>query len=145
MTDHFRFLETQGLSGAEVRTAIYFSAAYQSVMRTSLRDPTNRSPKQIVVPDRALAEYLHDLFPGSRIEKFEVGLREEVRQKAGRPRKHKANKDRVADWRRRKAEEKKVEVLNDLATLSAQNADGLESCPPGGARHCNDISKMPYY
>jgi hypothetical protein len=38
-TDHFRFLEFQGLSGSDVRQAVYFSTAYQSVMRTSLRDP----------------------------------------------------------------------------------------------------------
>ncbi len=43
-TDHFRFLETQGLTGSEVRRAVYHSAAYQSVMRTSLRDPESSGP-----------------------------------------------------------------------------------------------------
>ena len=36
-SDHFKFLETRGLTGGDVRRAIYFQAAYQSVMRTSIR------------------------------------------------------------------------------------------------------------
>src|SRR5271165_2602741 len=44
-TDHFRFLDTQGLSGHDVRSAIYFQTAYQSIMRTSIRDPNNHQPK----------------------------------------------------------------------------------------------------
>ncbi len=38
-TDHFRFLESRGLRGAEVRAFTYYAAAYQSVMRSSIRNP----------------------------------------------------------------------------------------------------------
>jgi hypothetical protein len=69
--DHFRFLESQGISGPEVRRAIYHQALYQSVMRTSIRDPKNIELKTIIVPDFSAAEYLNSLFPGSRIEKLE--------------------------------------------------------------------------
>jgi hypothetical protein len=44
-TDHFRFLQSRGLSGGEVRGFTYFAEAYQAIMRTSLRDPGNRQPK----------------------------------------------------------------------------------------------------
>jgi hypothetical protein len=36
--DHFRFLKSRGVSGADVRRAIYCATAYQAVMRTSIRD-----------------------------------------------------------------------------------------------------------
>ena len=61
--DHFRFLTSRGLSNEEVTKAIYCSAVYQSVMRTSIRDPKNSNPKTIIVPDRTAAEYLAKLFP----------------------------------------------------------------------------------
>jgi hypothetical protein len=43
-TDHFRFLASRGVDANAVRRAIYGSAVYQSVMRTSIRDQDhNRS------------------------------------------------------------------------------------------------------
>src|SRR6202035_1805111 len=63
---HFRFLKTQGVDRPEVRRAIYHEALYQSVMRTSIRDPSNTEPKTVIVPDISAAEYLSSLFPGSR-------------------------------------------------------------------------------
>jgi hypothetical protein len=84
-TDHFRFFESRGLSGGEVRGFTYFAEAYQAIMRTSLRDPGNRQPKRILVPDRGLAEYLQDAFPGSRVEKLDIGLIDEVSKRRGRP------------------------------------------------------------
>ena len=86
-TDHFRFLQSRGLSGGEVRGFTYFAEAYQAILRTSLRDPANRQPKRILVPDRGLAEYLHNAFPGSRVEKLDIGLVEDVPRRRGRPRK----------------------------------------------------------
>ena len=73
-SDHFKFLETRGLTGGDVRRAIYFQAAYQSVMRTSIRDPNNQDPKCIIVPDLHLTEYLQSKFPGSQIDKIDMAL-----------------------------------------------------------------------
>jgi hypothetical protein len=75
--DHFRLLDSRGLSGGRVRAFTYYSQAYQAVLRTSLRDPNNRTPKRILVPDHDLAKYLHDVFPGSRLEKLDIGLKDE--------------------------------------------------------------------
>jgi hypothetical protein len=111
--DHFRFLETQGISGPEVRRAIYHEALYQSVNRTSIRDPKNIEPKTVIVPDISAAEYLNGLFPGSRIEKLETDIPKLGRPKTGRPRKHQSDKERKAQYRQRE----KQKLLNDLFQL----------------------------
>ena len=84
-TDHFRFLKSQGIGGDEVRGFTYLSAAYQAIMRTSIRNPESRSPKRILVPDLPLAEYLHEILPGSKLEKLDIGVVEQTRKKPGRP------------------------------------------------------------
>jgi len=71
-TDHFGFLKSQGIEGDEVRRFTYLSAAYQAIMRTSIRDTESLSPKRILVPDLSLAEYLHEMFPGSKLEKLDI-------------------------------------------------------------------------
>jgi hypothetical protein len=54
-TDHFRFLKSWGIEGDEVRAFTYFAAAYQAIMRTSIRNTESLSPKRILVPDLPLA------------------------------------------------------------------------------------------
>jgi hypothetical protein len=111
--DHFRFLETQGISGPKVRRAIYDQALYQSVMRTSIRDPDNFEPKTVIVPDISAAEYLNGLFPGSQIEKLETGIPKLERPKFGRPRKYQSDKECKAKYRERQ----KQKLLNELFQL----------------------------
>jgi hypothetical protein len=83
-TDHFRFLRSQGIGGDEVHGFTYFSAAYQAVMRTSIRDCESQNAKRILVPCLPMAEYLHENLPGSKIVKIDIGLIEQ-RQKKARP------------------------------------------------------------
>jgi len=92
--DHFRFLQDQGLSSEDVRRAIYYQAAYQSMMRGSLRNPDDTNPKQFIVPELGLAEYLHELFPSSRIERLSMDGWES--KKRGRPRKWASDRERKA-------------------------------------------------
>jgi hypothetical protein len=132
-SDHFRFLETRGLTGGDVRRAIYFQAAYQSVMRTSIRDPNNHDPKRIVVPDLPLAEYLESKFPGSRLEKINIGIDEVTITTFGRPRKHQSNRERVAE-QRRKAQEKRIQVLNDQIQLKNCQDSLAARCGENGSR-----------
>ncbi len=111
-SDHFRFLKSQGVSGEEVRRALYLAALYQSVMRTSIRDPDNTEPKKIVVPDYTAALYLQGLFPGSRIEKVETTIVDDgLPKKAGRPRWYQSGKDRVSAFRRRRRNAEAIEGL----------------------------------
>ena len=105
--DHFKFLETLGLTGANVRTATYHAAAYQSAMRTSIREPSNGERKTIVVPDRPLAEYLQERFPGSRLHRLDAGIIEDAKpRKPGRPRKHQSNRERMAEQRAKEKEKR---------------------------------------
>ena len=53
-------------------------------MRTSLRDASDLTPKNIIVPDERLALYLGEMLPGAVIKKLETGISDEIR-KAGRP------------------------------------------------------------
>jgi hypothetical protein len=122
-TDHFRFLKEQyGIEGDEVRGFTYFSAAYQAIMRTSIRDPESLSAKRILVPDLSLAEYLHEILPGSKLEKLDIGLVEQPPKKPGRPRKHASNRERVAQ-QRQKAKEKQLQLLADQLRLRVQDTN----------------------
>ncbi|MBB5715834.1 hypothetical protein [Sphingomonas aerophila] len=50
-----------------IRNACYHQSVYQAVMRTSLRNPDDKSPKHIVVMDRSAADYLAQFFPGATV------------------------------------------------------------------------------
>jgi hypothetical protein len=123
-TDHFRFLKNLGLSGGDVRRGTYHAAAYQSALRASIRKPDNRDPKRILVPDRGLAEYLHELFPGSKIEHLDIGLPEVLTKRPGRRRRHLSGRARAADFRRM-GREKKLRMLNEQVILNADQRQGL--------------------
>lgn len=100
--DQYRFLRNQGMDGDEVRRAVYFQNAYQTVLRTSIRDPNNHEPKIIVVPDLAVAERLQECFPGSKVERLATGIPASGRQaKIGRPRKHRTDQERKYQYRQK--------------------------------------------
>ncbi len=124
-SDHFRFLQARGMDGSEVRKAVYYSAAYQAVLRTSIRDPDNRQPKTILVPDYGLAGYLQNLFPGSVIQKIDIGIHDDTPKRIGRPKKHNSNRERLAQ-QRDKASNRKLEILNAHFRLNSQ--DTYEAC-----------------
>jgi hypothetical protein len=81
-------------------------------MRTSIRDPGDPNRKNIIVPDQDVAEYLQSKFPGSRIERLDIGMNPIARNGRGRPRRYKSNAERVA-VQRRNAQEKKLEILQE--------------------------------
>ena len=47
-------------------------------MRTSLRDATDLTPKNIIVPDERLALYLSDMLPGAAAKKMDTGIADEI-------------------------------------------------------------------
>jgi hypothetical protein len=100
--DQYQFLRNQGMDGDDVRRAIYFHNAYQTILRTSIRDPRNTEPKLIIVPDLPLAEHLQQLFPGSRMERLQTGIPAAGQQgKVGRPRRHRNDSERKAQYRQK--------------------------------------------
>ena len=84
---HFAFLDSIGIGGDAVRTALYRQAIYQAACRTSLRDPTDATPKCIVVPDRATAAWLAEKFPGCQVGAI-AGVPALAKGRQGRPRLH---------------------------------------------------------
>ncbi|TPQ51484.1 hypothetical protein C2U72_08065, partial [Prosthecomicrobium hirschii] len=83
---HFSFMASQSISPEELRTSHYRTAVYQAVMRISIRDPQSTEPKLVVVMDRATADWLADLFPGSQVMAMD-GLGVALRKgRPGRPR-----------------------------------------------------------
>jgi hypothetical protein len=128
----FAFLKTFGINKEAVRRAIYYQGGYQSVLRTSIRDPNNKEQKTDIVPDRGLAEYLHERFPNSKLEKLNTAIPDEIEtNKPGRPRKHQSDKDRKAQYRQRQ----KQKILNDLLVLQPVPYDSnqleIEQTQPG--------------
>ena len=112
---HFHFMEGLGISGDEVRTAHYRTAVYQAVMRISIRNPQDTTHKGVVVMDRDTAEWLADLFPGASVEPLD-GMGVLPRKgKAGRPRKHKSDADKVKAHR----DQRKREWLAQLDLINA--------------------------
>ncbi|MCW1841580.1 hypothetical protein [Prosthecomicrobium hirschii] len=101
---HFSFMTANGISPEDLRTSHYRTAVYQAVMRISIRDPQNQDPKLVVVMDRATADWLADLFPGSQVMAVD-GLGAVMRKgRPGRPRAHKDGADRVRAHRLRQRE-----------------------------------------
>lgn len=97
---HFNFLDTHGVSGDAVRTGGYRQAVYQAVMRCSLRNPDDQTPKTIVVMDRDTAEWLARLFPGCSASPLGGAVVGAVLKKSGRPKVHSSSAARKAAHRR---------------------------------------------
>lgn len=99
----FAFLEEQGMDGTAVRTNHYWSAVYQAVMRSSIRDPDCRAPKRIIVMDSATAHWLAGKFPGATVEPL-TGTTLAIRKgKPGRPQLHATDADRQKASRQKRA------------------------------------------
>lgn len=82
---HFSFMETLGVSGEALKTAHYRSAVYQAVMRSSIRNPNDPTPKTIIVMDQPTAHWLADCFPGARVEQLNM-IASVPHRPRGRPR-----------------------------------------------------------
>ena len=122
-----KFLECQGLSNDEIRQAMYFASAYQAVMRTSVRSPDSTEPVTILVPDRALAEYLADLFSGSTVSRLDAGLPQTpLKKKGGQQKKYNSPAERGVAQRRANTQKELVKQQGLLTTLSHHNF--RESC-----------------
>ncbi len=118
--------------------AIYYSTCYQSVMRTSTRDPDNTNAKNIIVPDMGAALYLQRLFPGSNTQWLDVGIPiTSVANAGGRPKKYELNADRVRH-QRMKGRTAVIERLKEL--LSSHRSQDHREKDGGNTRAETPIS-----
>ncbi len=125
--DHCKFLRSRGFLDHEIRALNYFPTVYQSAMRISIRNPDDIHPKTIVVVDRGAAEYLHQALPGSEVKFFDAGIPKLSGNRGGRPKKHPTNAARLAEQRKRAAD-KKLDVLRDLFGLENSQDDSKSRC-----------------
>jgi hypothetical protein len=123
---HCKFLQHQGLTSEQIDRLGYCSIGYQAVMRCSLRDPSNKDPKNIIVPDRRLAEYLAEVVPGSTVRKFDAGITDSVRRR-GRKRKHTGAAQRSRSHRK-KVKEKRLELLSEVFVCNRAQDDNESGC-----------------
>ncbi|WP_460452592.1 hypothetical protein [Alsobacter sp. SYSU BS001988] len=109
---HFGFMEAHGIDGDQVRTAHYRTAVYQAVMRCSIRNPLDTTPKRIVVMDHDTADWLAALFPGAQVEPLPgLGLLPR-KGKQGRKRLHASNAEKAKAHR--DSEKRKLLAQVDL-------------------------------
>jgi hypothetical protein len=113
----FTFLREKGIDADEVHAAISRYAAYQAVIRSSARNPSDQTPKDFVVMDRATAEWLSDLFPGATIQRLPGLPAGALKGKPGRKGKHKSKSDKTAAYRARQREElhEQLAQINDMS------------------------------
>jgi len=121
----FAFLEEQGMDGTAVRTNHYWSAVYQAVMRSSIRDPACREPKRIIVMDSDTAHWLAGKFPGAKVEPLTGTALATRKGKPGRPQLHATDADRKKASRHKLELELLVQqgVLNGNDVLAADYPD----------------------
>jgi hypothetical protein len=121
----FTFLEEQGINGTAVRTNHYWSAVYQAVMRSSIRDPNCREPKRIIVMDSDTAHWLAKKFPGAKVEPLMGTALAVGKGKPGRPKLHASDADRKKSSRQKHELDLLIRqgVLNGDDVLAAQYPD----------------------
>lgn len=117
----FEFMRTRGVDPEEVKDALYRQAAYQAAMRCSLRNPGDRRRKRAIVVDRATAEWLARLFPGSRVSPLGKAVGALGGRKLGRPRVY-------ADDAARKAASRAQKALRLLCQLDEVAASPAAAC-----------------
>jgi len=118
---HFRFMETRGIAGDELRTASYRSAVYQAAMRISIRDPNDLTPKTITIMDAVTARWLGDRFPGCRVETLSNSGLVIPRSPVGRPRQYDSDAERLLAHRCKKRHRKWLEPLCSEGTAAVQS------------------------
>ena len=118
---HFRFMETRGIAGEQLRTASYRSAVYQAAMRISIRDPGDLTPKSITVMDAATAHWLSELFPGCRVETLSNSGLVIPSSPVGRPRQYDTEAERVLAHRCKNRHRRWLEPLCSEGTAAVQS------------------------
>jgi hypothetical protein len=108
---HAKFIEQHlSMSRTEIDTAIHRQHAYQAIMRCSIRDLNNDSPRRIFVPDLPTAKWLQDQFPGSKIRQVDCGLNSISPPRVGRPKKHTSSAARTAACRQKLKDDLQVHI-----------------------------------
>lgn len=118
-------------------TAFTNHSVYQAICRTSIRQNDQAHNKIWIVASKDTADWLSEIFPGSRVES--LGLVQPVRKQVGRKRTHKTDNER------KNASKNRSRVELSLASGFAQNIDasylqGIDYLENGDESAIKDIS-----
>ncbi|MER2263594.1 hypothetical protein [Methylobacterium oxalidis] len=127
---HFKFMDIMGVDGEAMRTAHYRTAVYQAVMRCSIRNPADTSPKQVIVMDKDTAEWLAALFPGAQVKPLPGVTVQPAKGKPGRPRLHANNAAKAKAYR----ESQKQKQLAQSAKANKAPAGAVAAISEPGER-----------
>ena len=127
-----------GVDSDAVHTANYRYTVYQALMRCSARNPKDHHPKNIVVMDRATADWLALLFPGATVCAM-AGLPAQL--PIGKPGRTKTHKNSAARVNACRANER-MRLLDELASI---NPDSFSNEPyrvgeKMGQKSCNEMT-----
>ena len=126
---HFRFMKDRGVDPAELRRAHYQSAVYQAVMRISVRDPSDLTPKTVVVMDKSTATWLAQLFPGAVVKPLGSKLAIAEPRQRGRTRIYDNGVDRaIASRKRKQALKAELKALGAVGKKGGGGSDGDQGC-----------------
>jgi hypothetical protein len=144
---HFGFMNANGISGDEVRTAHYRTAVYQAVMRCSARDPNDRNPKRFVVMDRSTADWLANLFPGAAVQPLQGMGVVPHKGEPGRKRQHESNaaKNRAYNERRKRELLDQLDQINGTSFAMGPYPDLTQAAKPQLINHTEVRDENTFY
>jgi len=122
----FNFMNWLNISADELRTSTYNHVVYQSILRCSIRDQSNRNPKRVFVPDLKLAKWLQVIFQGSIVVPLDIPSDVMKMKKPGRAKIYASDADRLRAYRAKKKiaeKDKHAEFLDQVEVTSAHLAN----------------------
>jgi hypothetical protein len=111
--------EVAHLDSDAVRRAVYHEAVYQAAGRISTRNPEDRTPKNLVVADRAAAEALVELYPGAHVMRLPFADLIPSGDRVGRRRVHASDAARKSEFRNRR----KADLLVQLDEVNGSSSE----------------------
>jgi hypothetical protein len=133
----YGFYDILGIDSESLRRSNYYELIYQSLLRTSQRNPNATGQVTLVVVDCGAAQYIHELFPGSAMELRTLAATSSVSVgKNGRPRLYGSDSERVAAHRK-KQEKIRIDRLHDFRERLDKKSHVIENV-------CNETSYMKY-
>jgi hypothetical protein len=94
---HINMLNTMGMSHDFIRICTAYEIIYQCIMRTALRNISNKKPVHVILPDIGTIYYLASLFPNASVM-------------------IKGNKMKISDW---------IKTLKHVQTKTATTKEGI--------------------
>ncbi len=117
---HFKYMDkVLGISADRLRQAKANQVAYQSIMRTSLREAGSSEKVTVLVPDLDMANWLVEVFPGSRLYTAETSAESSVI--LGEPKKKRGCPTKMSVLspaeRNKRSKQKKKEIMVTKNTI----------------------------